>query len=216
MDPSIDFPSWSLILTTKFEAGSDYYLLLPKCCELIQQILNNSVLSPPLQERTSEFLNNIIPSVADSIMKLQHISGEELQNCRDFLHLLLNLGEWGIISKVPKLCPILMTILQPNALFYKQNPNELKPIAQAFEETIEVVASVFTDNFSLMFSCFDAIYTPLSQLFSQSLISSAVLSKIVDMSLQPLVRFVTTIDFKTVSSEQLERTFSSLFSFFKS
>ena len=122
MDPEDDFQTWMFIFLSSVQAGGDYQYFISSYCDLVDQILTNNKLSGTLENYTSNFLQEVCPTVLRKILNISYVNGDEKEIIINFLQKTSLLVSWAFCDHNNlELFNSLSIVFDGSQTFYTQN-----------------------------------------------------------------------------------------------
>jgi hypothetical protein len=176
MDPEEGFDTWFTILSTTISPGGDFSRLLPGFNRLVDQIISNSVLSPPLADRTDTFLDVVVSRIVAAVLNLGGVYPADLKPIQTFLISTSRLVVWAAVRDNFSLVQSTVQVFEKASPFYAKNltagsysrkSEYLRRVMSTFIEAktaaplIErmVTGDPVPDHFLLLFELFSKIQT---------------------------------------------------------
>jgi hypothetical protein len=176
MEPEEDFDTWFTILSTTVSPGGDFSRLLPGFNRLVDQIIANSILSPPLTDRTDTFLNVVVSQVVTAILNIGGVYPADLKPIQAFLISTSRLIVWAAAHDNFALVQSTLQVFEKSSPFYTTNLSSgsysrkseyLRRVMSTFIEAKTagplidrmVTSDPLPDHFLLLFDLFSKIQT---------------------------------------------------------
>jgi hypothetical protein len=113
IQPSRDYEGWCSFFIGSIQPDGQYSNFLPACCHLLTEISENGVLSPPLTDRSSHFLNEIFPLSLRGILNLPVIDLTADANTQLFFNVCISLLPIFFASHQSILFNLILEIFDP-------------------------------------------------------------------------------------------------------
>ena len=137
LTPEEDFETWADVLLASSDLISQFTAFLPQISGMIDEIIENGELKPPLTLHTNNFIDNILNQCVESMLSLSDLTPTESDVVISFLKKLLDLSLYGLKAKNESCFAFAICLMyNPQYFLFKFDPqvNYLSILSEYSEE----------------------------------------------------------------------------------